>query len=339
MKKLSSALAIACSILGLTVSHGATTDPVGAMATTLLGGGKFNLLSKPFVRSAAFQGPVVSINGTNVELGDTSALSGDYYLEVASGSLSGVMSKVVSYGSNVVTLADDLTPDLAAGNTVILRETTTVNDLFGADNTFGFKSSPNGDLDVDQPDLIYVLNPETGIVRTLFYSTFTGFVGWYDTFDFSEAGDTILYPDHGIAVLVKGPDVEVTLSGTVKSGDFVSSVFEGFNIMSLMNPVSISGSADAVTLGNSGLYTGDDSTGVVASPDGSLDSADLVYVLDESTGIISRYFYSTFPGNVGWYDVFDFQPADDVLLESGDAFYIFRSPGNGDFSWASAFNF
>ena len=339
MKILLVVIALACSFSGLTVTHGATTDPVGAMATSLLGGGKFNLLSKPFVRSAIFQGPVISINGTDIELADTSALTADYYLEVASGSLSGVMTKVVSYGSNIVTVADNLTPELVAGDTVILRETTTVNDLFGADNAFGFKSSPNGDLDVDRPDLIYVLNPETGIVKTLFFSTFPDFVGWYDVFDFTEAGDTLLYPDHGLAILVRGPDVEVTLSGTVKKGDFTASVFEGFNIMSLMNPVSSADSDNAVTLGNSGLYTGDGSTGVVASPDGSLDSADLVYVLDESTGVISRYFYSTFPGNVGWYNVFDFQSADDVLLKSGDAFYILRSPGNGGFSWVSTFNF
>jgi hypothetical protein len=332
-------LLAACAALALQSSFGVVTPPVGAISQTLKGGGKFNLISRPFVNSAEFQGQVVSVSGTGVEISDASGLSGLLYLEVGSGTLDGAMTNIVSISSNTLTTGDDLSADLAIGDTIIVRKLETIDSYFGVDNSFGLKSSPTGDLAVDQPDILYILDPETQQTTRHFYSSYTGFEGWYNAVSFSPSGDTVLYPESGVAVFVEGADVDIVHFGTVKQGEFDVAVYTGFNLMSVLNPISDVSTVESrsLTLGNSGLFTGDSSTGVTPSPDGDPSVADQIYVLNPDTQVTKRYFYVTLSGYEGWYDVVSFAPADSVRLDAASAFYLKRSSG-GPFNWSQPLN-
>lgn len=332
-------LLAACAAGALNSSFAVVTPPVGAISQTLKGGGKFNLISRPFVNSAEFQGQVVSVSGTDVEISDASGLSGLLYLEVGSGTLEGAMTNIVSISSNTLTTGDDLSADLSIGDTVVVRKLETIDSFFGSDNSYGLKTSATGDLAADEPDILYVLDPETQQTTRHFYSSFPGFEGWYNAVSFAASGDTVLYPESGVAVLVEGPDVDVIHYGAVKSGAFDVAVFSGFNLMSVLNPIS-SDSTDesrSLTLGNSGLYTGNSSTGVTPSPDGDPSVADQIYILNPDTQVTRRYFYVTFPGSEGWYDAVSFAAADSVRLDAGSAFYLKRSSG-GAFNWSQPLN-
>ena len=160
-----------------------------------------------------------------------------------------------------------------------------------------------------------------------FYSTF-GESKWRPVGDalFGDANNVIVHPDAGIIIKRKDPsDLPVKILGTVKEGATSLSVVEGFNVISNVSPVN-------VTLADSGLFTGDATTGVKSAQ--SPASADEVVLFDPDTQSSVGYFYSTF-GEAKWRPAGDalFGDANDVELPAGTAVIINRKSGNGDFAW------
>jgi len=313
------------------------------MVTELSGGDKFNLVSMSFVNPSVYIGEIVSIEGNftltngDGEIGSRIGLGSSipecsssngicYNLEVLDGPLAGIFISISNVDGNMIEVVDDLSTQVVSGDRVAVRELPTIGSVFGADNKFGFKVSENGDPSI--ADEIYVTDPQSQVVQRYFYSTFPGYVGWLNSSDFSQSEDVILYPDSGILIRVRGPSVSVTFAGDVRLTPIKHAVYQGFNVMPVMNPLGENQNVpkeNLLTLGNSNLYdSSNPQFSVTPSANGNPEEADLIYVVESETGFVDRYFYSTFPGYEGWLKESDFSQSDDVVLNSSTSFYIRR---------------
>jgi hypothetical protein len=319
------------------LSHGASavSSIVGVTKSTLKGGGKYNLVSVPFVPAVLASGTVSVVSGTSVTLSsaDLSAVSSADYVEVTSGSGIGQMADIVSVSGSTIVLAEPL--GISVGNTVAIRAIPTIASVFGSANTFGLMGSSDGNP--ENGDQILVLNPATQETDTYFYSTVSGNVGWYDATNFTAADGVLLYPERGMIVRVNGPDVSVYFSGDVKTTPTQAAVFRGFNIMSVMNPLQVTDATRLITLSSANLYTGSQGTGVTAAAAGDVENADWLYTLNVDTQEADSFFYSTMVGNIGWYDTTNFGAANALTLSGGSAFYLYHR-GLAAFSWTQPVN-
>lgn len=323
-------------------AQSAVSNVHGVQKVTLTGGGNSNLISTPFVHAPVLTSRVATVSGTQITLEATLptsvTLAGAYYVDVQSGSGNGRMTDIVSVASQTITCADDLSAVVAVGDSVSLRKIPTIDDAFGADNKFGFKSSADGDP--TGCDLVYVMDPESKILGGYFYVAIEGYEGWYDAVTLNPSGSIKMYPENGVLTKIEGPNVIITNLGEVKNTVTNVAVFPGANFIAIKNPLSSVTAAPSrlLTLGNSSLYTGNTATGVTGSPTGDPSEGDLVYVLDPVTNVFKSYFYVTLEGSEGWYDTVTFDSAANVVLESGSAFYIDRIGATG-FNWTHPVNF
>jgi hypothetical protein len=193
--------------------------------------------------------------------------------------------------------------------------------MFGAGNSYGLRGS---DGDPALADQIMVLDPLTQATSSYYFSTFDGENCWLNSVTFESAGDVLLYPERGLIVKVVGPDVNVYYAGQVQTRPVAASVFGGFNVMAVIDPLKNVDSARLLSLANSGLFTGSSSTGVKASAQGLSVDADMVYVLDTASQVVSTSFYSTFPGDDNWLDTNTFDVVSNVTVSAGRGFYIYR---------------
>jgi hypothetical protein len=328
----------------LPLSAAVYSNTLGVIRLELTGGGNFNLVSSPFIPAALITSSVVSINGNEVELGAAVAsieLGATHYLDVLEGDGVGMMSNITGQIGATVTLVDDLSSYLASGHLIAIRPIPTLDSIFGADNRFGFAENTDG-LGAGA-DEIWILNPNTGVTQRYFFANIPSLSikGWYSTAG-TPSGGTQIYPESGVAIRVRGPDVVVTFVGEVKSVPGVSAVFQNYNLLSIYNPLSGVPAVEndrLLTLGNSGLFTGDPLTGVKPSLNGLPDDADLVVTLNPSTGVTKQYYYVNLPGFEGWYEKDIFPPvlSNDLAMESGTAFYLLRRD-NHPFNWSQPVN-
>lgn len=153
------------------------------------------------------------------------------------------------------------------------------------------------------------------MTKLYWYSTYIGYDGWRDV-NYVPSGNVVLYPDEGFIIIRNQQEnVEFLVSGQVKATPSRILVVPGFNL--LPNPFPL-----PVALGESALKTSG-LTGAIFQQ----DADDIQFI--SPNGATAVYYYNT--DAEGFTDP-NFQPADDVVLVPGKAFFIDRKTGSS-FLW------
>lgn len=253
-----------------------------------------NFLSLPLVRPAVFTG-VIPTGGVSTSNGSTvltfpadsfsgnlSASTAPHYLEISTGDYAGITSQIIANSNSTLTLADDLSQVLVAGTTpVAVRPNWTLGTAFPNGEGFQKGSTPNNS------DTLVLYNVDTGLPTTYFYNLSAN--QWRT--GLTPANNAIIPPDSGIWIERKSTTsgFSIQLSGEVKVNQ--SAIFVGGNGATIRTLAPNLYPIDSVTLQNSGLYTGNSTTGLAGGTTPS--NSDNLIVYDPSTSVPTTYFYNT----------------------------------------------
>lgn len=285
----------------------------------------FNLIGLGLYNAVEFQNVISGINETSLNLeGETISVTqltfpgepfhnlqfdARYFLEIidAADQMSlnpGVIVDIVESTLNTIILVQDISSLIAIGDGVRIRKHHTIASVFGSQNEAGLEEEDTLSI----ADKIILYNPVAQSSQIFFYSSNAG---WVDTEGIS-SGETILYPDQGIIVhRLNNTDLLVKIFGNVRTGS-TSIPFEvGRNLIANVYPITY-------TLDDSGLFTGDENSGIKEND--SLELADRIMILSQD-GLLEGYHYSELLG--GWVDR-ELNPSGQVVIEIGTAFILQR---------------
>ncbi len=314
------------------------TDPVGAMAITLLGNSD-TIVSVPFHRPIEFEGKIQSI--TNIdEVNETALITvtstpawaanqfvhngnvqpNTYYVLMASGQNEGMYYTVTANGSNTLTIdtaGDDVTTIQTVvadgdgmGDIVRVIPYWTLNTLFPEGGGVFDTTSPSGAIDGVSLIVPNTTQPGINIAATRSYYYYTGSSfggpGWRGTgVPVSQIqNNQVLPPDvYYIMRKIGEGDVQIILAGAVPMHSFSTPVgtLEADREQDnfVANPSPV-----PVTLSESKLY---ESGAIKGSPNIGGSGADFLLVFDNQFRSINKassvaYFYYTGSnyGGPGW---------------------------------------
>lgn len=232
-----------------------------------------------------------------------------HFIEVVNGtditSLNpGLIVDIVESSSNSVILNQDVSTLIAIGDGIRIRRHHTIASLFGSNNEIGLVEN-----DATSPgDTIQLYYP---ITQESHYHSYSSDTGWIDEMGIP-SGDVILYPDQGIIIhRVINTDLSVNLFGIVKNGPTSIPFEPGFNLIANTYPVDY-------TLNDSGLFTGDENTGIRQND--VIDLADRISILFRD-GSFESYHYA--PSAGGWVDS-NLNLSGSVIIETGTSYILQR---------------
>jgi len=253
-----------------------------------------------------------------------------YYVEIKSGSQSGLMLDVLSATTTSITVAD--ASSLTGNESFAVRKYLTLADVFGAANQAGLKSGPSqGDAD------IVFLVVGGNWKQFFYYDDQVGFdaVQWLELGSGSsaDASSARIDPDQGILVQRRagGTTVGTLVTGTVKDSPANIPMFNGMQIVTNPWPTSM-------TLEQLGLRTGNSSTGLQQGD--SVGTSDVVYRI-EGGNWVQYYIYDDQVGfdPIQWVKLGGgSSDQGSTLINPGEAILVQRKASNS-FAWAPAKNF
>lgn len=247
------------------------------------------------------------------------ASTNKHFFQVKSGGNDGLVSEVVATTSSSITLADNLDPVLDNGITSfdITPYWTLVTAL---PNGAGLKAGTSATV----ADTVTIIDPVSGVGNAYFYNSSAG--QWRR--GSTDSSHVIIPPGGGIMVTRKdSSQVNVQIAGQVRTGpvqaDISAAPSSGARQSYVANPFPL----NSKTLAQSGLYTGNASTGVVGGT--TATTADNVIIIDPATGVANTYFYSTTANQWrrGGTD------SSTVTIPDGAAVIISRKANRGAFEW------
>jgi uncharacterized protein (TIGR02597 family) len=319
----------------------ATTDPVGFITLTVNGASAgttaLSFKALGLARQVEYQGNAEQVGANSLTDNDATwtdnqfnGANGAYYLEItgptgASGIGTTYDITGTTAATHTVTLAQNLAAGVTTGATFRIRKHWTIAAVFGAANEGGLAGGTS-----TTADTIRIYNT-AGVYTAYYYSTAAGDVGWRktDASGVEQSGDqsgVVIYPDDGLVIArQQASAANIVLMGAVKTGQTSSPISSGLNFVA--NPY-----AAPMTLGDSGLYTGDPNTGVKS---GGASNADLVRIYN-GTGYDSYFYSSGGLAGVGWRKVSG-GTADqaNVQIPVGASVIIQRQGATG-FNWVAA---
>ena len=260
---------IACAFAALATTSAnaqttATTDPVGFITLNVLGTGgvgsnKISYQGLGLTRPVEYQGSAETVGASSLTDNEATWTDGQfnagaekYFVELTSGAGAGTTYDIATTtaATKTITTVQPLA-GAANGNTFKIRKHHTPASTFGPANEAGLGGGSS-----TTADQILVWNG-TGY-DIYFYSTggLTG-VGWRKAGSgASNFANAILYPEDGLVVKrLQNANVPVILMGAVKTGQTSIPVGVGINIFGNVY-------AAPMTLADSGLYTGNNTTGL-----------------------------------------------------------------------------
>lgn len=297
---------------------------------------KLSLVSPTLTKPISYQGAItaisaasgtttITVSGTPWAAGAFNGANGSHYVEIVSlafPSNTGTMADIqTTPTTSTITVAGDLTVNQAAvGDTIKIRKDVTIADLFGATNSAGLLGSD----DASTADEVFIYSNASAVSHFYYTGDVSTPAGWYNSTTGDPAGSRAISPNEAVVVKRKAAgDVTLTFAGAVKTGNTLMAVVNGLNVLG-------TSSAQGLTLATSGLYTGNQNTGVKGSDDAS--TADEVTIYGTGT---NNYFYYT--GDVstpaGWYHSTTGDPSGAVAIDPGTAF-VLRRKGGVSFNWA-----
>ena len=329
---------VACSIFAVaseTASAQTTafTDPVGYITLNVAGTGgtgssKLSFAGLGLTRPVEYQGSAESV-GANT-LTDNEATwtndqfngsAGAYYVEIASGAGAGTTYDVTATNAatKTITLAQNLS-GAVAGVSFKVRKHWTVGSVFGATNEAGI-----GGGNSTTADQILIWDPTTSGYKIYFYQTSgLGGTGWRRLGVAGDAGGAIIYPDDAVIVRrLQNSNVGVVLLGAVKTGPTSVPVSSGVNFVGNVY-------AAPLTLADSGIYTGNATTGLAG---GNSTTADQILIWNTATNGYDIYFYQTSGlGGTGWRKLGVAGDASATPIPVGTSVIVKRNASAG-FDW------
>jgi uncharacterized protein (TIGR02597 family) len=284
--------ALACSLIAALNPNGlaqvqTTTDPVGFITLDIAGTAgtmpsQLSFRALGLTRPIEYQGKAENLQ-TNT-LTDNEATwtdnqfngaAGAFFVEITSPNTSptaaGTTYDITATAGASKTITVSGTLPTGVDVAFKIRKHWTIASVFGPSNEGGL-----------QDGTIQVYNGSG--YDSYFYSTggLPG-TGWRKAGDVSntDQANTVLLPDEGLVIQrQQSAATKVVLMGAVKTGQTSSAVIQGLNFIGNVY-------AAPMTLGSSGLYTGNAATGVAA---GTASTADQVLIYNGST--YNTYFYS-----------------------------------------------
>lgn len=295
------------ALLAIGAAKAATTTPVGYNTQKIVAG-QFNVIGldmhQPTLAAGILDAVTSnSVSDTQVDFSTIVTPGTTYILEITNGSGNGIIQESIGTSGSALSLSADITSIVTPGTTTyVLREASTIADIFGAANSVGLQASANADP--AEADVIYLPDGAGGFTQ-IFYSTADGFTGWFDTVNFADASNTpIVYTD-GFVVERKGATtLDLVVSGELKKTPTVLSIDQPFTYVGGVYPAGS-------TFGTTNL-----STFVQGSANADPAEADIFYLPDGLGGFV-QYFYSTADGFTGWFDTVNFGDASGVELTPG----------------------
>jgi hypothetical protein len=288
----------------------ATTTPVGYVTQTIPPN-VFTYCGLTLHSPIIASGVITSSDASSVTQSgfnfDSILTAGDVYvLELENGTIQEVKSwdssgRLVTSENISSQITDNVTE-------YSLRKAKTVNDVFGANNSFGLTST---DSEIQNADQIY-LPTSSGTIIIYYYNDGSPDTGWY-TSDGNLAGNLpIIYSDGFYIKRVNGDPVNIVLQGEVKTRPTAGVYTPGWNILSSVVPAGL-------TLQNSNLQNF-----ITSSSDGDYLTVDNVYIPNgQSFDIV--YYYNDGGPDTGWYTSAG-DPAGNLALSG--AFLILSRSGN-----------
>ena len=307
-RKIPFILLAAAAACGISFAEPVFTTPVGYV-TVPLNQGVYNLVGLTLHNPTIVSGTLTSVSSNLVvdDNADFSVIEQDvvYILEINTGLGAGIIQEIVNPPSSTsIATPDDLDGLVSSGSTYSLRKAATLDSIFGAENEVA-ELAESVDGSSAGADTILVPKGD-GTFDTYFFVNAPGvFVGWFDGSD--AAGDAVLNYSDAIFVRTSSSStaIDLVISGEVKAVDTQGVLLTGFNLLSSVDPATM-------TLASSGLQDS-----LSPSADGSTTGADLVLVPNSAApGTFNTFFYVDAPGVfTGWFD--GSEPADDVSLNGG----------------------
>lgn len=282
----------------------------------------FNYVGLRLIGSEVGSTTVAGVSGSTVSLADAPSVNGDVILEVASGAASGV-AVVATVSGNSVTLPADLAADLAVADQISMRQTQTLESVFGA---VPDPSVLDGAVSSGAADLVLIPDGADGF-DTFFYST-GGFggngAGWQQvaadgSTSAVDPGDIVILYTEGFIIQNRGSDNSLVVTGSVKTTPSSQALTGDFNYLATVYPAG----ATLATAFNDPQNPGVLRNGTIDGA-ASVGAADLVLVPNPSGGF-ETYFYFTggFGGaGAGWQQVGNggaTSPIDPSSVQLGDA--------------------
>ena len=241
--------------------------------------------------------------------------SGSYYVEFESGLVADII-ETDGAGKRLV-FPGALGGAVTSGSKYRIRKHQTLADVFGPANEAAILGGRNS----AEADSVMLYVPQTQESLKYYYRNISGFSGWYRGSALS--GDTVIYPEQGIMVERKtNTTVTVYWAGAVKQGATTVPVFAGYNLVGTLK------SRTPMRLADLNLITGDPNTGLAGGANAA--EADTVLLLN-GDGSTSAVYYRNLAGFSGWRN--GSQVADDLTLNPGTAFYLYRKSPRGSFFW------
>lgn len=289
-------------------------------------GERVSMFSLRAVRPAVYAGKVTSIGSNTVTDAGANwtaaqfAGRGALYAEFASGLEADIQQ--VSYVAKTLSFSGPVPPSLQVGVAFRIREHHTIAEVFGAANQVGLRPGANA----AEAEQVLQYLPESQSTRTYFYYNFDTVAGWVRAPDYAPGSNVVIYPEQGLMLRRKAAtDLTLTWSGPLKQGPSIIPVYPGYNLVGVYNR------ATPVALAGLNLITGNPATGF--TPGENPATSDNLLIMNPD-GISSRtYFYLNLTGFEGWHDSVTYQPADQVRVAPGTAFWLNRRPPAQFFDW------
>lgn len=313
------------------IGQSAATDPVGFITlnagSAAAGTPKVSLISPTLVQPVEWQGAISTIAGTTITVAGTPWLAGQfgtngqYYVEVASGANAGAWTDIESSTTNSLVTQDDLSAFATGGanpSSIRIRKHSTLNSFLGATNSAGLQG---GETLVDADEVVVY---DGAAPSTYFYYTGNAVPqGWVDG-AFNPRGNVVIAPHQGVVIKRKGTSpLSFVALGAVKTGNTYFPINSGINVLGTV-------AAKGLTLGTSGLFTGNPATGIQGS---SSDQTGADEVVIYTSGTPTAYWYYTGTGlPAGWYDS-NYTNATNVPIAPGSSLVIKRKAPGGAFNW------
>ncbi|MDG1300277.1 MAG: hypothetical protein P8R37_01655 [Opitutae bacterium] len=340
------ALLSGAALLGSTGFAQTATDPVGYVTLTVNGSPDgvqtaYTPLSLSLEKVVLASGALSEIPSSAVAT-DSSAsytpgqfagtdASGNatHYLQFSS---DGLIVDIIANDATTITAGTDLTGLATSGDAYVVKEHSTIADVFGAANEAGLAEGANS----GSSDLVYIMSSDGAGAFATYYpqdDPFDGFFGgdgWRVVGDnATDQSNVVIGPDDGIIVArgVVG-DLDIVVSGSVNVIDHQRGLPGGFSMVAYPYPVD-------VTLDDSNIYTG--TNGYVSGANSG--SSDLVFVLN-SNGVYTTYYrqddpFDGFFGGDGWRVVGDNATDQGAVSIPAGSSIIIQHTGAGLF-WAGA---
>lgn len=323
--KAAAALGLSALLAGTTsaqdTNNGTASTPVGYETIEI--DQQFNYVGLRLVGSQVLSSTVASVSGDDVTLNASAAEDGEVIVEINSGNAAGavVMGDVVG---GVVTVESGLAGDLAAADSVTLREPQSLASVFG-DPVNGVNDPAeglSGAATIEGADLVLV--PEGTGFTTYWYQirVFGNEPGWRqfdpvtgNSVEVEDASAISLVYTDGVIVNNRSDDNTLVVSGSVKTSATVAALDGQFNYLSTVYPAGATLASAFNVPGTDDLAEGS------IDSSGTFGGADLVLIPSDGGFDTYWYFNGGFnPANATWRQqtsatTFEVVDADNISLE------------------------